>query len=64
MAKIVITVPRDPNKGTKIEVGGHAGPGCQKLTEGIEKALGKTVKDELTDEFLQAPQQQDQREYQ
>lgn len=64
MAKIIITVSRDPSKGTKIEVEGHAGPGCQKLTEGIEKAIGKTVNDELTDEFHQVTQWQEQQEYQ
>ena len=51
MAKITITIPRDPSKGTSIKVEGHSGPGCQKLTEAIEAALGVTTGDVQTEEF-------------
>lgn len=63
MAKIIVNVPRDPNKGTTVTVEGHAGPGCQKMTEGIERALGKTVKDDTTEEFNQ-PGVQGQQQFQ
>ena len=51
MAKITITIPRDPSKGTSIKVEGHSGPGCQKLTEAIEASLGATTGDVQTEEF-------------
>ena len=51
MAKITITVPRDPSKGTSIKVEGHSGPGCQKLTEAIEASLGTVTNDTQTEEF-------------
>jgi Tfp pilus assembly protein PilZ len=50
-AKITITVSRDPAKPTTIKVEGHNGPGCQKLTEAVEAALGTTVSDTQTEEF-------------
>ena len=53
--KITVTVPRDHTKGATVEVEGCPGPGCQRLTEGIEQALGQTVHDEVTDEFHQQP---------
>jgi len=53
--KITITVPRDPSKGTKITVEGHAGPGCKTLTAAIEASLGSTTQTHTTDEFNQAP---------
>ena len=56
MAKITITVSRDPSKGTKIAVEGHAGPGCKALTDAVEKALGQVTQTHITGEFNQAPQ--------
>lgn len=50
-ATIRVVVPRDPTKGVKVEVEGHPGPSCQNLTEGIEKALGKTTSTELKDDY-------------
>jgi hypothetical protein len=58
MTKITITIPIDPTKGTKIQVEGHSGPGCQKLTEAIEAGLGHVTANEPTEEFGQAEQQQ------
>lgn len=51
MQEIVVTVSKDGS--TKISVNGVSGPGCQKLSESIEKSLGKTVTTELTSEYYQ-----------
>lgn len=55
MAKITMTFSRDPKKGTTIAVEGHPGPGCQKLTEEIERRLGQIVSDTPTEELYQQP---------
>ena len=60
MAKIVISIPRDPSKGTSIKVEGHSGPGCQKLTEAIEAALGVTTGDVQTEEYNHVVTQEQQ----
>ena len=59
-SKVVITVPQDPKRGVKVEVEGHPGPSCQNLTEGIEKALGKTTGTELKDEYYRTQQAENQ----
>jgi len=64
MAKIIITIPRDPKQGTTIKVEGHPGPGCKSLTEKLEQALGRVVSDVETDEYHQAEIQQDQQQQQ
>jgi len=49
--RIIINIAEDG--ATEIKVEGCAGPACQKLTAGLERALGKTVKEEKTREFHQ-----------
>jgi hypothetical protein len=60
MSKIIVNLPRDPNKEVTIQVEGHVGPGCQKLTRAIEQGLGATTNDAQTDEFYQAEVKQRQ----
>ena len=62
--KITLTISRDPSKGTKIAVEGHAGPGCKTLTAAIEASLGSTTQTQTTDEFNQAEVQQKQQQIQ
>lgn len=47
--KIIIEV--SPSGETEVKVVGHAGPGCAKLTENIENALGKRISDIKTHEY-------------
>ena len=49
MQKIILEI--DETGATELKVVGHAGPGCQKLSEGISQALGSTVSDRKTSEF-------------
>ena len=62
--RITITIPLDPEKPTTIDVEGHSGPGCQKLTEAIQAALGTTTDTILKAEFHQQEQQEDQQQMQ
>lgn len=57
MAKIKITIPRDTDGGTKLEVEGVTGPECVSLTEGLSRVLGSDLDRELTDEYEQVPEQ-------
>jgi hypothetical protein len=54
MEQIIVTI--DTEAEVNIEVKGHSGPGCQKLTEDLEKALGETTKDSRNHEFHQQRQ--------
>jgi len=53
MSKLRIKIPVKGNPEIKVE--GISGSGCKSLTAGLEKALGKTVKSEPTNEFYQEP---------
>lgn len=52
MESIRVTIK---NGAVKIETSGFAGPACQKATERLSKALGKSVKDTPTAEMYQTP---------
>ncbi len=52
-----VTVRISPNGDTKVAVEGVAGPGCQSLTAGLEKALGTTTENQQTSEFFEDPAQ-------
>ena len=51
--RIIITVPRDPSKGIRVEVEGATGQSCTELTANIENALGKVQDRTLKDEYHQ-----------
>ena len=51
MEQIIVTI--DTAAEVQVEVKGHSGPGCQKLTQDLEKALGETTKDSKTHEYHQ-----------
>ena len=53
-----ITVNIDASGNTTVEVDGVVGPGCAKLTEDLEKALGKIISDKRKPEYHRKPQQQ------
>jgi hypothetical protein len=57
--QIIIGVPANPAEGVTVEVNGIKGPGCKKLTEGLESALGKIQSDQLTPEFEMRPSTQE-----
>ena len=61
MAKsITINVSLDPAKGVSITTDGYSGSSCLAATLAIEAALGKTVSDETTSEFLKPMTQEQQ----
>ena len=51
MEQIIVTI--DTEAEVQVEVKGHTGPGCQQLTEALEKAIGETTKDSKTHEYHQ-----------
>lgn len=57
--KITITVPKDPRAGVKVAVEGCPGPSCESLTAAIEAALGTQSNNDQTQEFFQAPENND-----
>jgi hypothetical protein len=50
---IKIIVPLDRNEPAQVSVSGVVGPSCEKLTEGIEAALGRVEHREHTYEYLE-----------
>lgn len=66
MARIIITIA--PNGTSKVEVQDVAGAGCYSLTQGIEKALGKTTGDDKKPDYSAVdctlPEQQDAQQWQ
>lgn len=56
-----IEVTLDEIGNAQVEVIGCAGPSCKSLTEGIEKALGKTVQDVNKPEIHRQTQVQQQK---
>ena len=55
MAETVI-ISVDMDGETKVGVEGVSGPHCKKVSEAIEKALGKTTKSEVTADFKKQAQ--------
>ena len=53
-----IEVIISPTGDVQMKVSGVPGADCLKLTAGLEKDLGETVKREKTREFHQQPQEQ------
>ena len=49
--QIIITI--DPEGEAKVEVKGHSGEGCLKLTQDLERALGEKKSDVKTREYSQ-----------
>ena len=49
--QVIITVAEDGP--VKVEVKGHSGEGCLKLTEELENALGEKISDVKTRDFTQ-----------
>lgn len=60
MSSEQITVIVGLDGTTEIKVEGYRGSGCKALTEGLEKALGKTTASKTTAEFAQQPTVQKQ----
>jgi hypothetical protein len=58
MAHIDLLIDEDGQ--TTIEVKGVSGPGCQNLTEAIEKAIGNKTSDVRTPEYRLAASQANQ----
>ena len=58
MQRIIIDIA--DGGATQIKVEGCAGPGCQKLTEAIEQALGTVTSDQKTPEYHMAAKQSQQ----
>lgn len=56
--QITVTVGLDGTTVVKVE--GYRGSGCKGLTEGLEKALGKTTATKTTPEYAQQPTVQKQ----
>jgi hypothetical protein len=55
----VVYVDVSPEGQATVSVEGCPGPGCQQLTEAIEKAIGRTTQDVKTpDLYRSAPAQQ------
>ena len=50
--EVIVTI--SPEGETKVEVKGHAGPGCSEVTRRLEAALGETVADIKTREYHQS----------
>ena len=53
MNTITVTVTADAD--VSVSVSGCPGPGCQKLTADLERALGRISADERTAEYHQQP---------
>ena len=61
MHKLIFRVPLKGNPTLKVE--GIGGPGCKKLTADLERALGKVVKDEDTNELYEKPLNEQVKQY-
>ena len=53
MQQIIVSISADGD--VQVEAKGVRGPGCAKLTEAIEKALGEVTKDQKKPEFSLSP---------
>lgn len=55
MQSTQVEIKIDQEGAVQVAVNGCDGPSCMKVTEQVEKALGRVVHDELTDDYHRQP---------